>query len=53
MMDQMGRKYESFIAKKAPQLDSIPNFSMGGFRPASAFTRAIAHEMFLLLADHD
>ena len=48
----MGRKYESFIARKAPQLDSIPNFSMSDFVAASGFTRAMAHEMFLTLHDH-
>lgn len=51
-VEQMGKKYESFILRKAPQLDSIPNFTMDQFVAASAYTRSLAQETLLLLRDH-
>ena len=47
----MGKRYDSFISEKTPMLDSIPNFSMNEFLAASGYTRAIAQEMFIILAD--
>lgn len=40
------------MVNKAPMLDSIPNFYMSDFVPLSAYTRAIAQEMLLMLHDH-
>ena len=51
-MGRMQPRYDSFMALKAPMLDSIPNFYMIDFVPHSAYARAIAQEMLLLLYEH-
>ena len=51
-MNQMQPKYEEFLARKAPLLDSIPNFYMTDFASGSAYTRHIANEISLVLKDH-
>ena len=51
-LNQMQPKYEEFLARKAPLLESIPNFYMTDFASGSAFTRHTAQEMSLVLRDH-
>jgi len=48
----MQPRYDAFLAHKAPMLDSIPNFFMSEFAVESAYTRAVAQEMLLVLVDH-
>lgn len=48
----MQPKYDAYVAAKAPMLDSIPNYYMSEFVPQSAYTRAIAQELLITLADH-
>ena len=51
-MNRMQPRYDSFMAMKAPMLDSIPNFYMTDFAQGSAYTRSIAQEVLLLLHTH-
>ena len=48
---RMQPRYDSFMAQKAPMLDSIPSFLMSDYRAHSTYTRAIAQEMLLILKD--
>ena len=51
-LNRMQPRYDAFLAHKAPMLESIPNFIMSDFIVGSAYTRAVAQEILLLLVDH-